>query len=120
MLVGSLPMLTTVHSLLRRHRRLVSCALAVLGVCSAVLAAHTVVMSDGMTGDHAVGDAAALCVAVGSALAVAGVAVLAARRPVRRPLWLLAAVTAPKWAFASATCPFPVRAGPPGAYVLRL
>ena len=113
-------MLTSVHSLLRRHRRRARWALAVLAVCGAALTMHTMVMGDGLMGDHAVGDAAALCVALGGSLAVAGVAVFALRHPAQRPTWLIDSAAAPDSMFVGVASPFPVRAGPPDSQVLRL
>jgi hypothetical protein len=113
-------MLTSVHSLLCRHRRRVRWALAVFALCASALTVHSLAMSSGMS-DHAAGDAAALCMAVGGSLALAVAAVaFAARRPSQRPTWLIdvaagpAAVLIPDGAWAL------VRAGPPGPHVLRL
>lgn len=76
----------TVHSRLRRHRRAVLLALAVLAVATAALTVHATVMSGGMD-DHVMGDAAALCLSVGGALIAVGAVGLAARRLLQRPLW---------------------------------
>lgn len=112
-------MLMSVHSLLRRHRR-AQWTLVVLAVCAVALTTHSMVMGDGLMGDHAVGDTAALCAAVGGSLALAGVAVFAARHPAQRPTWRIGAQAAPDSVFVGVACPFPARAGPPDSQVLRL
>jgi hypothetical protein len=114
-------MLMSVHSLLRRHCRPARWTLAVLTVGAVALTTHTTVMGDGpMMGEHAVGHAAALCIALGGSVAVAGVAVFAARHPAQRPTWRIVAEAAPDSVIVGVACPFPVRAGPPDLQVLRL
>lgn len=111
-------MLAALHSQLRRHRRQARWLLAVIAVAAAALTAHSMVMGGTMS-DHEVGDAAALCIAVGGALAVAGVAFAAGRRA-QRPTWLLAPVAEPAPAFVPVASGFLVRAGPPHLQVFRL
>lgn len=82
--------LISLDSQLRRHRRQVLTALAVFAVALAVPTAHAAVMNGGMD-DHAIGDAAAICLAVGGSLAIIGVATVALRRLRQRPLWLIPA-----------------------------
>ena len=112
-------MLISVHSQLRRQRRRVLLALAVLAVALAALSAHSAVMSGAMD-DHVMSDAAALCLAVGGALAVAGVAVFAVRRLLQRPLWVIPAPLTQALAFVPASAGFLVRAGPPPPALLQV
>ena len=112
-------MLVAVHSQLRRNRRQARWLLAVLAIAAAALTAHSMVMGGAMS-DHEAVDAAALCIAVGGALAVAGVAAFAAGRRAQRPTWLLAPVAEPAPAFVPVASGFLVRAGPPALQVFRL
>jgi hypothetical protein len=120
MLTSDPGMLTSVHTLLRRHRRQVRWALAVFAILASGLAVHSLAMSGAMS-DHAAGDAAALCMAVGGSLAFAGAAVaFAARRPSQHPNRLVDVAAAPATAFIPDGPWALVRAGPPGSQVLRL
>ena len=112
------PMLALVHRVIHRRRRQMRWLLAILAVAATVVTAHSTLMNASM-GDHEIGDAAALCVAVGGALAIAGVAGFAAARPPRRPTWLLAAVPEPATAYVPVASGFLVRAGPPDLQVFR-
>ena len=103
-------MFIALHSHLRHHRRKILTGLAVLAVATVAVAAHSAVMA-GM-GDH-VADAAAICLTVGSCVAVVGVAVFTARRARQRPSWLIPAAPAPALPYLPATTGFLVRAGPP-------
>ena len=86
-------------------------ALAVLSVALAALSAHSALM--GSMGDHGMSDIAAICLAVGASLAIAGVAVFAIRRLAQRPLWVIPVPAAPAAAFVPRSTAFLARAGPP-------
>jgi len=105
-------MLICVYHRLRRQHRRVLVALAVLAVAMVAVTAHAAVMNGGMD-DGVMGDAGALCLAVGGALAVVGAAVVATLRLRRRPLWILRAPLAPSRPFVAAASGLRVRAGPP-------
>lgn len=94
-------------------------ALAVLAVALVAVTAHAAVMN-GVMDDHVMSDAAALCLAVGGSLAVAGVAVFAVRRLLQRPRWVIPAPLAPSLAFVPASAGFLVRAGPPPPPLLQV
>ena len=112
-------MLTTVNTQLRRHRRKVRWALAVLVVALVAVTAHSALMS-GPLGDHAMSDAGALCMVVGGALAAAGVAAFSVRRLPQRPTRLIALPIA-ALPFVRARAGLLARAGPPPLTpVLRL
>ena len=112
-------MLLSIDTLLRRHRRQARWALAVVAVCAAALTVHAPAMHGAMS-ELAVGNGAALCLALGGALAVAGAAVFAARCAPRRPAWLITIAQPPSPAFVPAASGVLVRAGPSGTHVLRL
>jgi hypothetical protein len=104
--------LISVHSQLLRHRRLVVATLATLALTLAALTAHSALMSGAM-GDHMVGDAAAICLAVGGTLVLGGAVLVAAHGLRREPSWPLVCVALPAPALVPATTTFLVRAGPP-------
>jgi hypothetical protein len=106
-----LTMLITLNRQLRRHRRRVLTALAVLAVALAALSAHAALMRGALDG-HAISDATTSCLIVGGSLAIAGVAVLAVRRLQQR-LWLVAAPPMLALGFVPAYAGFAVRAAPP-------
>jgi hypothetical protein len=112
-------MLVALHRQLRCHRRQAQWMLTVLAVAAGALTAHSMVMGGAMS-DHEAADATALCIAVGGALAVAGVAGFGAGRRTRRPTWLLALVAEPATAVVPVASGFLVRAGPPRLQVFRL
>ena len=113
-------MLISVHRRLRRqHRRVLLFALAVLAVAMVAVTAHTAAMNGGID-DGAMGDVAALCLAVGGSLAVVGTAVVAARRLHRRTLWILRAPLAAPRPFIAVASGFLVRAGPPARPLLQV
>ena len=87
-------------------------ALAALAVALAALTAHAAAMNDAM-GDHVMGDAAAICLVVGGALAAVSVAVFAVGRRPQRPLWVIPQPLAPALPFLPASSGFLARAGPP-------
>ena len=90
-----------------------------LAIALAALTAHSSLMSGPMD-DHAMSNAAAICMVVGGSLAVVGVAVFAVRRLARRPLWLIPAPHAPALPFVAVAPGFLVRAGPPPAASLQV
>jgi hypothetical protein len=95
---------------LRRHRRKLTAALAVLAVAAVAMTAHAALMSG--TGDH-MSDGAGICLTVGGCVAVLGVAVFAHIRLRRRPLWLIPAPLAAAPPFVAMSNGFLSRAGPP-------
>lgn len=110
-------MLISLNSLLRRNRRRVALALAVLGLSFAGLAAHSALMGSDMGSKMST---AAVCVAVGGCVAVV-VAGFAMRRLTQRPLWLIPAPLHPALRFVPVSLGFLVRAGPPSlSQVFRL
>lgn len=111
-------MLISVHSRLRRHRRMVMWALAVLAVVGVALTARAVLMS--AHGHVGVSDALAICMTVGGCVAIAGIAVFALPRVARRPLWRVVAQQAPALVFVPSGAGVLVRAGPPPAALLQV
>ena len=111
-------MLALIHRVIHRRRRQVRWLLGILAVTATAVTAHSTLMNGSM-GDHVVGDAATLCVALGGALAIATVTAFAPARPPQRPTWLLAAVPEPAWAYVPVASGFLVRAGPPDLQVFR-
>jgi len=102
--------LISVHSQLRRHRRKVLWALAMLAVVSIGLTARTALMS--AHGHVDMSDAVAICMTVGGCVAIAGVAAFAVRRLAQRPLWRIPMPLAPASALVWVDTGFLVRAGP--------
>jgi hypothetical protein len=112
MLITSRPNHTvfiSLHSQLRRHRRTVMTAVAVLAVAAMVLTAHSAVMPAG--GDH-MGGAATICLTIGVCVAAITVAALTVRRLLQRPTWLVLTPSAPLLRFNPSPIGFPARAGP--------
>lgn len=105
-------MLIALHTRLRRRRQVAATVLVVLAIAGAGLAVHSIVMSDGM-GGHAISDAATVCILLGSALALAGGAVLTARHCGQRLSWPISDTPALMRAFAPVIRAVLVRAGPP-------
>jgi hypothetical protein len=110
-------MLISFNSLLRRNRRRVALALAVLGLSFAGLAAHSALMGSDTVSTMST---AAVCVAIGGCVAVV-VAGFAMRRLAQRPRWLIPAPPDPALPFVPVSLGFLVRAGPPSlSQVFRL
>jgi hypothetical protein len=103
--------LIKLDSELRRHRRKVLWALALFAVLGVAVTAKAALMSGHEHGDMS--DAVVLCMTVGACVAVAGVAVFAARRLAQRPMWLIASPVAAALASVPVSPGFLVRAGPP-------
>ena len=93
--------------------------MAALAVALAALMAHTAFMNGSMD-DHALSDVAAICAVVGGSLAVAGVAVFAIRRLMRRPLWIVPAPLAPALVLLPSMPGLSVRAGPAPSALLQV
>lgn len=100
--------LIALHSQLRPRRRQVLTELAVLAVA---LTAHSALM--GSMGDHAMSDTAAICLALGGSLAIAGATVFAIGRLAQRPLGVIPVPAAPALAYVPTSTGFVARAGPP-------
>ena len=103
--------LIALHSQLRPRRRQVLTELAVLAVALAALTAHSALM--GSMGDHAMSDTAAICLALGGSLAIAGATVFAIGRLAQRPPGVIPVPAAPALAFVPTSTGFVARAGPP-------
>lgn len=104
-------LLTSLNTRLRRQRRQVLAALAVLGTVTVIAAGHAALASHGM--GHHVGDAAVIaCMAIGSGLVAVGTVALAIRRP-RVGSWPLTLLPTPALDPARAMSVRPARAGPP-------
>jgi len=113
--------LIEINSQLRRRRRRVISSTTVLAVTLAAFAAHSALLSSASTGDHAIGQAAVTCLAVGGSLALAGVAVFAVRRLRHRLFSPIAGSTAPALPLVPAPSAVAARAGPaPLLQVFRL
>lgn len=112
-------MFVSLRNLLRRHRRKAALGLAVLALGFTAVAAHSALMGTDM-GSH-IGGTASICLTVGGCAVFLGVAVLAIRRLLQRPRWLLAAPQAPALVLVPTDAGFLVRAGPPSVLqVFRL
>lgn len=105
-------MLISVRSRLRRRRRPVLAALAALTLALVALTAHAAAM-DGAMGHHGMSDTASLCLTVGGALAVIGLAAVGARNATLRLRWAVPAPAMPVPTWLPAAAGVLVRAGPP-------
>jgi len=103
--------LITLHSQLRRQRRKVLWALALVAILGVAVTAKAALMSG--HGHSDMSDAVTICLTVGACVAIAGVAVFAIRRLTQRPLWLILTPAAPALPFVPTSTGFLVRAGPP-------
>ena len=105
-------MLTSLNGRLHRHRRAALCALAVLAIAAGAIATGSVLAHCG-AGEHPMSGGAAICVALGGALAITGVAAFRVRHVLQRPTWRMARPMAPPLAPVAVASGVLVRAGPP-------
>ena len=114
-------MLLAINSRLRRHRQLILAAVALVASALALVAVHRVLM-DASAAHHSVDGTVTACIVVAGALAVAGGALFALRRPALRPRWRLVVPRPAPPAVVPAGRRPAVRAGPSraGLQVFRL
>ena len=84
-------MLVSIHRQLRRHRRKVVLALAIVAVAATAVTAHAALMNP----DHGASSAALVCLAVGGCVVLTVVAAVALRRRPARDWALVSLMPAP-------------------------
>jgi len=101
------------NSTMRRQRRRLAMLAVVLGIAGATVVAHSAM------GEHQMGDALVVCLAVAETAVVAVGATLALGAGMQRPLWLIAAPAERRSRFIPALPSVRARAGPPLLQVFR-
>lgn len=106
-------LMTTAQSL--RRRRAATWVLALLAVVAVAVVARAAIMS--LHGHEPAGDPAAICLALGACVLVAGATVPVIRRTRPQPLWAVVEPHPPIAPVLAAPCRHLARAGPPVAFL---